>query len=146
VTQPNMLETAAEVVAAFVANNSVRAGELPALIEAIHGALNKLQNGAESPAPEEQTKGPAVSIRASIRPEYLICLEDGQHFKTLKRHLAAHRLTPDQYRAKWKLSPDYPMVAPNYALARSMLAKKMGLGQIRKGAGMTKRGRPAKVT
>jgi predicted transcriptional regulator len=89
--------------------------------------------------PEEQK--PAVSIRQSITPEYLICLEDGKHFKSLKRHLVGHGLTPERYRAKWKLPSDYPMVPANYAAVRSELAKKIGLGQIRKGAGTRKRGR-----
>jgi len=145
-TPSDTLDTAAEVVAAFVANNSVPTGELPALIQAIHGALTRLKDGVETPAPEEQTKEPAVSIRRSITPEYLICLEDGKHFKSLKRHLAGHGLTPEQYRAKWKLPSDYPTVAPNYALARSALAKKIGLGQIRRGAATSKRGRPPKPT
>jgi predicted transcriptional regulator len=121
---------AARIVAAFVANNSVPTVELPALIQTIHAALTRLKDGVATSAPEEQAKEPAVSIRASIRPEYLICLEDGKHFKALKRHVAGHGLTPDQYRAKWKLPSDYPMVAPNYAAARSALAKAMGLGQI----------------
>ena len=98
----------------------------------------------ETPAPEEQTKEPAVSIRKSITPEYLICLEDGKRFKSLKRHLAGHSLTPEQYRAKWKLPSDYPVVAPNYSVARSVLAKKIGLGQIRGGAGTSKRERTPK--
>jgi predicted transcriptional regulator len=84
----------------------------------------------ETQAPEEQTKAPAVSIRQSITPEYLICLEDGKHFRSLRRHLARHGLTPEQYRTKWKLPSDYPMVARKYAAQRSALAKKIGLGQL----------------
>jgi len=144
-TPSDTLDLATKVVAAFVANNSVPTGELPALIQAIHTALTKLGEGMEAPAPEEQTKAPAVSIRASITPEYLICLEDGKRLKVLKRHLAGYGLTPDQYRAKWKLPSDYPMVAPNYALARSALAKKMGLGQIPRKAGTRQRPGPAKA-
>jgi predicted transcriptional regulator len=106
---------------------------LPALIKAIHAALTRLRDGAETP-PEEQTKAPAVAIRKSITPEYLVCLEDGKRFKSLKRHLAKHGLTPQQYRAKWELPLDYPTVAPNYAAVRSALATKIGLGQNRKGA------------
>ena len=139
------LDLAAEVVAAFVANNSVPTGELPALFEIVHTALARLKDGVETPAPEVQAKEPAVSIRASIRPDYLICLEDGKHFKALKRHLAGHGLTPDQYRAKWKLPSDYPMVAANYAATRSALAKAMGLGQVPPKAGTPKRGRPPKA-
>jgi predicted transcriptional regulator len=135
---------ATELVVAFVANNSVPTAELPALIQTIHAALTRLKQGTEAHAPEEQTKAPAVSIRASVRPEYLICLEDGKHLKALKRHLAGHGLTPDQYRAKWKLPSDYPMVAPNYAASRSALAKAMGLGQIPRKAGTARRGRPPK--
>jgi predicted transcriptional regulator len=140
------LDMAAKVVAAFVANNSVPAGELPALIQIVCATLTRLKEGVETPIPEEQMKAPAVSIRRSIMPEYLICLEDGKHFKSLKRHLAGHGLTPDQYRAKWKLPPDYPTVAPNYAAKRSALAKESGLGQVRRGAGTGRRGRPAKAT
>ena len=144
-TPLNTLDLAAEFVGSFVSNNSLPPGELPALIKAIHAALTRLSDGAETP-PEEQTNAPAVSIRQSITPEYLICLEDGKRFKSLKRHLAGHGLTPEQYRAKWKLPSDYPTVAPNYALARSALAKKIGLGQIRRGAATSKRGRPPKPT
>ena len=96
--------------------------------------------GMENPSPKEVPKEPAVSIRRSITPEYLICLEDGKHFKSLKRHLAAHGLTPDQYRAKWKLPSDYPMVARNYAATRSAMAKSIGLGQLGGQARGRKRG------
>ena len=138
-TPSDALDMAAEVVAAFVANNSLPTSELPALIQAVHGALTGLQDRTETSAPQEQARAPAVSIRSSITPAYLICLDDGKHFKSLKRHLAGLGLTPEQYRAKWKLPPDYPMVAPNYALARSELAKKIGLGQHLKGARTSKR-------
>jgi predicted transcriptional regulator len=138
------LDLAAEVVAAFVANNSVPTGELPGLFEIVHTVLARLKDGVETPAPVAPTREPAVSIRASIRPDYLICLEDGKHFKALKRHVSGHGLTPDQYRAKWKLPSDYPMVAPNYAAARSALAKAMGLGQKPLKAGTPRRGRPSK--
>ena len=129
------LDIAAEVVAAFVSNNPVPRGELPALVETIHGALARLTAGGENPTSKEEPREPAVSIRKSVTPGYLICLEDGKHFKSLKRHLAAHGLTPEQYRAKWKLPSDYPMVAPNYAASRSALAKASGLGQLRGNAG-----------
>ena len=105
--------------------------------------MTRLSDGAETP-PEEQTKAPAVSIRQSITSEYLICLEDGKRFKSLKRHLAGHGLTPEQYRAKWKLPLDYPMVAPNCTAVRSALAKKIGLGENRKGARTSSRGRAPK--
>jgi predicted transcriptional regulator len=130
VTPSDTVETAAEVVAAFVANNSLPVGELPVLIQTVHVALTKLKEGVESPA-AEGPKAPAVPIRRSVTPEYLICLEDGKHFKSMKRHLGLHGLTPDQYRQKWKLPSDYPMVAANCAAKRSVLAKKSGLGRLR---------------
>ena len=129
-TPSDTVETTAEVVAAFVANNSLPVGELPVLIQTVHAALTKLKEGVETPAAEEP-KAPAVPIRRSVTPEYLICLEDGKHFKSMKRHLRVHGLTPDQYRQKWKLPSDYPMVAANYAAKRSVLAKKSGLGRLR---------------
>ncbi|WID99277.1 MucR family transcriptional regulator [Bosea vestrisii] len=124
-------ELTAHIVSAFVANNSVQATDLAGLIAATHAALTGLGQ-AQAPAPEEKTM-PAVSIKKSITPDHLICLEDGKKFKSLKRHLrTAFDITPDQYRAKWGLPHDYPMVAPAYAEARSQLAKKMGLGQQRR--------------
>ena len=129
---PDLVEVASDVVAAFVANNSLPIGELPALIQAVHGTVVKLASGADIPTiPQAAAKEPMVPIRKSITPEYLICLEDGKKFKSLKRHLAALGMTPAQYRERWKLPTDYPMVAPNYAAQRSALAKKLGLGQIR---------------
>ena len=131
---PNYIELAADIVSAFVSNNSVPAAELPALIGSVHQALNTLTNGAAQ-QPAEQQKQPAVSIKKSVQPDYIVCLEDGKKFKSLKRHLrTVYNLTPEQYRAKWGLRPDYPMVAPNYAEARSRLAKQMGLGARRKQA------------
>ena len=143
--QPETLEMAAKVVAAFVSNNPLPRGELPALIQAIHDTLAELSAGVEISTPKEEPKEPAVSIRKSVTPGYLICLEDGKHFKALKRHLAAHGLTPEQYRAKWKLPSDYPMVAANYAASWSAIAKAIGLGQLRGYAGARKRGRPPKA-
>src|SRR5271166_827538 len=141
--QPVTLEIAAEVVAAFVSNNPLPRGELPALIQTIHDTLARLSAGVENSTPkEEEPKEPAVSIRKSVTPEYLICLEDGKQFKSLKRHLAAHGLTPEQYRAKWKLPSDYPMVAASYAATRSAMAKAIGLGQLGGNAGARKRDRP----
>jgi len=121
----------ADVVAAFVGNNSVPASELPELIAKVHGALLRLN--APVPAPVEEVLKPAVPVKKSVTPEYIVCLEDGLKFKSLKRHLRTkYNMTPEEYRAKWGLPNDYPMVAPSYAEARSNLAKKMGLGQQRK--------------
>jgi predicted transcriptional regulator len=143
--QSDTLEMAAEVVAAFVSNNPLPKSELPALIQTIHDALTRLSMGVENAAPNEEPKQPAVSIRKSITPEYLICLEDGKKFKSLKRHLGTHGLTPDQYRMKWNLPADYPVVAPNYAATRSALAKAIGLGQLGAKAGARKRRGPAQA-
>jgi predicted transcriptional regulator len=129
---PNTIELAAEIVAAFVSNNSVPMAELPALIGSIHAALTSVATGlAQQPA--EEPKAPAVSIKKSVQPDYIVCLDDGKRFKSLKRHLrTTYNLTPDEYRAKWGLARDYPMVAPTYAAARSELAKQMGLGARRR--------------
>jgi predicted transcriptional regulator len=129
-TTPNYIELAADIVSAFVTNNSVPAAELPILIGTVHAALRNV--GQPAPKPEEAKLTPAVSIRKSITPDYLISLEDGRQYKSLKRHLGKLGLTPQAYREKWGLSPDYPMVAPNYAAQRSELAKSMGLGQQRR--------------
>jgi MucR family transcriptional regulator, transcriptional regulator of exopolysaccharide biosynthesis len=125
-----------EIVSAFVAHNSLPLAELPALIHAVHAALVGIASGAVAPnAAEPAAPTPAVTVRKSITPDYLICLDDGREFKSLRRHLKLLGMTPDQYRAKWKLPADYPMVAPNYAALRSALAKKIGLGQYRQGGG-----------
>jgi predicted transcriptional regulator len=131
----NPVELAAEMVAAFVSNNPLPKSELPALIHAVHSAVERLAAEPESGPPQVEAKTPAVSIRRSITPDFLICLDDGKRFKSLRRHLAGLGLTPAQYREKWNLPSDYPMVAPNYAAQRSELAKKIGLGQIRRKAG-----------
>jgi predicted transcriptional regulator len=124
---------AAEVVSAFVGHNSLPVSELPGLITSVHAALVKISGGTGvAAAAEPEVLTPAVPVRKSITPDYLICLDDGRKFKSLKRHLASLGMTPDQYRAKWNLAPDYPMVAANYAATRSALAKKIGLGQNRK--------------
>jgi predicted transcriptional regulator len=116
----------ADIVSAHVSNNSVAVGDLPALIQNVHAALAGL--GRETPAPE-QKREPAVSVRASVKPDYIICLEDGKRLKMLRRHLLInYQMTPEQYRAKWSLPLDYPMVAPNYTEQRRTLAKKIGLG------------------
>jgi len=133
------IELAAEIVAAFVANNSLPISELPALIHSVHAALTGVASGSANAAPPVEKKEPAVSIRKSITPDYLVCLDDGRKFKSLRRHLAGLGMTPEQYRAKWNLPNDYPMVAPNYAAQRSALAKKIGLGQLRKSGGARKR-------
>ena len=126
-----LIELTADVVAAYVSNNPVPVSELANLIADVHAALGRVGGGVEQ-APVEKQK-PAVNPRKSISNDYLICLEDGKKFKSLKRHLMTHYgLTPDAYREKWGLDPSYPMVAPNYATARSQLAKKMGLGRKRK--------------
>jgi predicted transcriptional regulator len=127
-----LVSLAAEVVAAFVSHNSVPVAELPVLIGSVHAALAGIEAGKTNPV--SQAPGPltpAVSVRKSISPDYLICLDDGRRFKSLKRHIGQLGMTPDQYRAKWGLPSDYPMVAPNYAATRSALAKKSGLGQQR---------------
>lgn len=127
------IELAADIVSAYVSNNTIAASELPALIREVHGALARITAAPPAPAPEPQK--PAVNARRSVQDDYIICLEDGKKFKSLKRHLRTqYNMTPEQYREKWGLPPDYPMVAPSYAKARSALAKKMGLGQARKRA------------
>jgi predicted transcriptional regulator len=128
-----LVEMTSDIVSAYVAGNSIAASDLPALIERVYGALAGLNGQAAAPAPVELI--PAVPAKKSISADYIICLEDGKKFKSLKRHLRTrYNLSPEEYRAKWGLPADYPMVAPNYALARSNLAKKMGLGQSRKRA------------
>ena len=127
----NFIELTAEIVSAYVSNNSVAAGDIPALINQVHAALARVSSG-HNELPSEPLK-PAVSIKRSLTPDYIVCLEDGKRFKSLKRHLRTqYNLTPEQYREKWSLPLDYPMVAPNYAAARSRLAKEMGLGQQRR--------------
>lgn len=122
-----LLTLTADIVAAHVSNNSVSIADLPILIAAVHGALAGL-GAVEQPVATKQE--PAVSVRASIKPDYIICLEDGKKLKMLKRHLMSHYgMTPDEYRAKWGLPKDYPMVAPNYAEQRRSLAMKIGLGR-----------------
>lgn len=122
----------ADIVSAYVANNSIPVSELPGLIAITHAAMSSL-GAAPAPAPEEKAV-PAVPVKKSITPDYLICLEDGKKFKSLRRHLRTkYNMTPEEYRSKWSLPADYPMVAPNYAAARSELAKKMRLGHNRKG-------------
>lgn len=142
-TSPNFVELAADIVSAYVSNNSVPSADLPMLLNSIYAALTKTAQG-ERQDPETQLV-PAVPVKKSITPDYLVCLDDGKKFKSLKRHLrTTYDLSPEQYRAKWGLPADYPMVAPNYAKARSELAKNMGLGQQRKKAVAAQPATPAK--
>jgi predicted transcriptional regulator len=130
-TSTNNIELAAEKVSAYVSNNSVPVGELPSLINDVHAALVRVGAGV-TVAPTEPPK-PAVAVKKSVTNDHIICLEDGKKFKSLKRHLRTqYGLSPEEYREKWGLPSDYPMVAPNYAKARSNLAKQMGLGQQRR--------------
>ena len=124
----NHIELAADIVSAFVSNNAVPSAELPALIANVHSALAKVANGQTEKPTEAPV--PPVPIKKSITPDFLISLEDGRRYKSLRRHLATRGLTPEQYREKWGLPRDYPMVAPNYAKQRSELAKAIGLGQL----------------
>ncbi len=126
------LELAADIVSAYVSNNSLPALELPAFIHSVHGALVGLATGQVTAAEAAPQKEPAVPIKKSVTPDFIICLEDGKKFKSLKRHLrTAYSMSPEEYRVKWGLPSTYPMVAPNYAKARSELALNMGLGQKR---------------
>jgi predicted transcriptional regulator len=128
-----LITLTADIVAAHVSNNSVAVNDLPQLIANVHGALATLGSGGAAP---EVRAEPKVPIRSSIKPDYIVCLEDGKRLKMLKRHLMTHyQMTPDEYRRKWGLNSDYPMVAPNYAEQRRALAKSIGLG--------TKRAKPA---
>ncbi len=130
--QTNVVELTADVVSAYVSNNKVEASDLAGLIGDVHEALNRVAHLGANASRADLI--PAISRKKSITPDYIICLEDGKKFKQLKRHLRTHyNLTPEEYREKWGLAPDYPMVAPNYAATRSALAKQMGLGQRRKG-------------
>ena len=130
----NPIELAAEIVTAFVSNNSVPRSELSALFETVHTAVRRLVDG-EPAAPAVEALTPMVPVRKSVTPDYLICLDDGKRFKALRRHLNVLGMTPEQYREKWDLPKDYPMVAANYAARRSELAKKIGLGQKRRNIG-----------
>ncbi|GBU17354.1 MULTISPECIES: MucR family transcriptional regulator [Methylobacterium] len=133
-TSIDRVELAAGIVSAYVSNNPVPPGELAQLIARVHAALLQIAGGPAEAAVPSAPQQPAVPIKKSVTPDHIVCLEDGRTFKSLKRHLRAkYDLTPEQYRAKWGLPPDYPMVAPNYAKARSDLAKAIGLGQTRGG-------------
>lgn len=126
----DLVELTAEIVSAYVSNNAVVATDLPSLIGEVYQALTQVTSNISPPEREELK--PAVTVKKSVTPDYIVCLEDGKKFKSLKRHLRTHyNLSPEEYREKWGLPHDYPMVAPNYAAARSALAKKMGLGTRR---------------
>jgi predicted transcriptional regulator len=128
--QPELVELTAKIVSAFVSNNTIGAGEIPQLINETHAALTRA-TGIPVQQEREELK-PKVPVKKSVMPDHIVCLEDGKKFKSLKRHLRTHyNLSPEEYREKWGLPHDYPMVAPNYAQARSDLAKKMGLGTRR---------------
>ena len=123
-----VIEMTADIVSAFVSNNSVPATELPALIQSVHRALSGVSTAPE--VIESAPREPAVPVKKSVNPDFIVCLEDGRKFKSLKRHLRTkYNMSPEEYRSKWGLPKDYPMVAPNYAKARSDLAKQRGLGQ-----------------
>ncbi len=127
------IELAADIVSAYVSNNSVPAADLPALIGEVHSALVRVGGGNAPVAVPVEALKPAIAPKKSITSDYIICLEDGKKFKSLKRHLRTqYNMSPEEYREKWGLPPDYPMVAPDYAKARSALAKQMGLGQQRR--------------
>jgi predicted transcriptional regulator len=129
--KPDTMALTAKIVAAYVSNNTISSADVPQLINETFAALSRATGDSVAPPPREEFK-PKVPIKKSIMPDFIICLEDGKKFKSLKRHLRTHySLSPEEYRAKWDLPPDYPMVAPNYAKARSELAKKMGLGTRR---------------
>lgn len=128
VASTDLLRMSVEIVSAYVSNNSIAAAQVPEIINTVYGALTSI-NGQSVSEPAE-TQKPAVSVRRSIHPDHIVCLEDGKKLKMLKRHLrAAYGMSPDEYRAKWGLPADYPMVAPNYALQRSAFAKEIGLGR-----------------
>ena len=130
----DMMGLTTDIVASYISGNKMAAADLTGLITQVHAALSTVVTGKSEPQP--QNLEPAVSIKNSVKPDYIVCLEDGKKFKSLKRHLrSSFNLSPEEYRAKWGLRFDYPMVAPNYAAQRSELAKSMGLGSLRKKAG-----------
>lgn len=142
--QDMLLTLTADIVAAHVSNNSVGMADLPGLISRVHGALAGLGGPREAPVEEQK---PAVSIRASVKPDYIVCLEDGKKLTMMRRYLMTNfGMTPDDYRAKWNLAKDYPMVAPNYAEKRRALAKEIGLGTKGRGGGRKAVAKMAKGT
>ena len=141
----DMMTLTAEIVSSFVSGNKMAVADLPAFIGQIHAALSTVATGKSEPQP--QNLEPAVPIKSSVKPDHIVCLEDGKKFKSLKRHLrSSFNMTPEEYRAKWGLRHDYPMVAPNYAAQRSELAKSMGLGNLRQNAKAAKAAPAAKAS
>lgn len=135
----DLLRFASDIVAAYVSNNSIPVSEIPAMIKSVHATLGGLTGGLSSETPT--TLKPAIAVKKSITPEYIVCLEDGKKLKMLKRYLRSrYDLTPEEYRAKWGLPADYPMVAPNYAAQRSEFAKKIGLGRTAPASKSRRRG------
>ena len=127
-SSPDIIRLAVDVVAAYVGQNAIPAHQIPEILQAVYGSLARL--GEPRPATAPEAPKPAVSVKKSITPDYIVCLEDGKHLKMLKRHLrTTYDMSPEDYRAKWNLPADYPMVAPNYAATRSEFAKKIGLGR-----------------
>lgn len=142
--EQSFVEITSGIVAAFVANNPTHPDKLPEVIQSVYDSLKNLQT---PPEPEVVPQEPAVSIRASVKPDFIVCLEDGKKLKMLKRHLMTHyNMTPEQYRAKWNLPADYPMTAPNYAAKRAELAKKIGLGVKPKASASVVEATPAPET
>ena len=134
VSRDEILRMAVDVVAAYLSQNQIPMGQIPEVINSVYTSLNSLDGDSGEAAAEPQK--PAVSVRRSVTPDYIVCLEDGKKLKMLKRHLrTTYDMTPEEYRAKWNLPPDYPMVAPNYAKQRSEFAKKIGLGRKDTGGG-----------
>ncbi len=133
VSDAELLHMASDIAAAYVSHNNLSAEQLPDVIKTVHATLSSV---SRVPVEDRDNSKPAVPVRRSITPDYIVCLEDGKRLKMLKRHLrSAYNMTPDEYRAKWELPSDYPMVAPNYAKQRSQFAKKIGLGRKGKGGG-----------
>ena len=141
--QHDMMGLTTDIVTSYVSAHKMTPSDLTGLISEVHAALSSISNGKSEPEP--QNREPAVPIKNSVKPDHIVCLEDGKKFKSLKRHLrSAFDLSPEEYRAKWGLRFDYPMVAPNYAAQRSELAKSMGLGNLRQKAKAAKSAPPAK--
>ncbi len=139
VRSDDILKLATEIVAAYVSNNPIPASEVPAMIKSVHSTLGGLGAGLQGEAPS--TQKPAIPVKRSVNPDYIVCLEDGKKLKMLKRYLRSnYSMTPEEYRAKWGLPADYPMVAPNYAAQRSEFAKKIGLGRTASSSARRRKG------
>ncbi|PIU05083.1 MULTISPECIES: MucR family transcriptional regulator [Methylobacterium] len=144
--QDRLITLAADLVSAYVSNNHVQSAELPKLIGDVHDAIRSLSHAAAAPVEAGPPKPSAQEVRRSVTADYLISFEDGKHYKTLRRHLTLRGLTPEQYRAKWSLPPDYPMTSQSYSAQRSELARSLGLGQQRRKSVAAKAAAPAEVT